>query len=59
MLRTILESRTGPLTNTQFSELMDLTTCDIRINGIGFGRLTSLGNMLQVAEISFRVLSRN
>ena len=58
MLRTILESRTGPLTNSQFAELMDLTTCDIRINGIGFGRLTSLGNMLQVAEISFRVLSR-
>ena len=59
MLRTILESRTGPLTNSQFAELMDLTTTDIRVNGIGFGRMTSLGNVIQVAEISFRVLSRN
>ena len=59
MLRTILESRTGPLTNSQFAELMDLTTTDIRVNGIGFGKMTNLGNVLQVAEISFRVLSRN
>ena len=59
MLKQILERTTGPLTNTQFAELMDLTTTDIRVNGIGFGRLTSLGNVLQVAEISFRVLSRN
>ena len=59
MLRTILERTTGPLTNAQFAELMDLTTTDIRVNGIGFGRMTSLGNVLQVAEISFRVLSRN
>jgi len=58
MLRQILEHTTGPLTNAQFAELMDLTTTDIRVNGIGFGRLTSLGNVLQVAEISFRVLSR-
>ena len=59
MLKQILERTTGPLTNSQFAELMDLTTTDIRVNGIGFGRMTSLGNVLQVAEISFRVLSRN
>ena len=58
MLRTILESRTGPLTQSQFAELMDLTTTDIRINGIGFGRLTSLTDVLAVTEISFRIMSR-
>ena len=58
MLKQILERTTGPLTNDQFAELMDLTTTDIRVNGIGFGKMTNLGNVLQVAEISFKVLSR-
>lgn len=58
MLKQILERTTGPLTTSQFAELMDLATTDIRVNGIGFGRLTNLGNVLQVAEISFRILSR-
>ena len=58
MLRQVLELKLGTLTNDQFSELMDLTTTDIRVNGIGFGKMTNLGNVLQVAEISFKVLSR-
>jgi len=58
MIKQILERTTGPLTTSQFHELMDLTTTDILVNGIGFGRLTSLGNVLQVAEISFRILER-
>jgi len=58
MLRNILEASVGPLTNTQFAEVMDLTTTDIRTNNIGFGRRTSLADVVQVAEISFRILSR-
>jgi len=58
MLRNILESSVGPLTNAQFAEVMDLTTTDIRVNGIGFGRMTSMAGVIQVAEISFRLLSR-
>ena len=58
MLRKILESKLGPMTNSKFAEVMDLTTVDIRINNIGFGRRTSMAGLLQVAEISFRVLSR-
>ena len=58
MLRTILERTIGSLTTSQFAELMDLTTTDIRVNGIGFGRMTSLAGVVQVAEISFRILSR-
>ena len=58
MLRQILEQKIGPLTTPQFAEVMDLTTTDIRINGIGFGRLTSLTDVLAVTEISFRIMSR-
>lgn len=58
MIRNILEASVGPMSNTQFAEIMDLTTTDIRVNNIGFGRRTSLGDVVRVAEISFRVLSR-
>ena len=58
MLRTILESRTGPLTTTQFACLTDLTTTDIMVNNIGFKRRTSLADVIRVAEISFRILTR-
>jgi len=34
MLRTILESRTGQLTNSQFAEVMDLATTDIKGNHV-------------------------
>lgn len=58
MLRGILESITGPMTNSQFSEVMNLTTTDILVNGIGFGRKTNLAGVVEVAEISFRILQR-
>ena len=58
MLRQILERTTGPLTNSQFAEVMDLTTLDIKVNRVGFNERTSIGYVVQVAEISFRVLSR-
>jgi len=58
MLRTILESRTGPLTTTQFAHLMDLTTTDIMVNNISFKRRTSLSDVIRVAEISHGILTR-
>lgn len=58
MLRDILEASIGPMTTAQFAELMDLTTTDIRVNGIGFGRRTNLAGVVRVAEISFRILQR-
>ena len=58
MLRKILESIVGPMTDSQFAEVMDLATTDIRVNNIGFGRRTSLGDVVRVAKISFRILSR-
>ena len=50
MLKQILERTTGPLTNSQFAELMDLTTTDIRVNGIGFGRMTSLNELASLCK---------
>lgn len=58
MLRQILERTTGPLTNSQFAEVMDLTTLDIKVNRIGYNVRTSLNYAVQVAEIIFRLLSR-
>jgi len=58
MLKSILEQTTGPLTTTQFAHLMDLTTTDIRVNNIGFKRKTSLSDVIRVAEISHRILTR-
>jgi len=58
MLRTILEASTGPMTDSEFEEILDLTTRDILINRVGFGRLTNLAGVVQVAEISFIVLRR-
>ncbi len=58
MLRTILESNLGPLTNSEFAELMDLITTDIKTNRVDFGKRTSLRDAVQIAEISFKVLRR-
>jgi len=58
MLRATLERTTGPLTDDQFIEVMDLTTTDICINNIAWGRRTSLGEAVQIAEITFRMLQR-
>lgn len=37
MLRDILEKRVGPMTNAEFTEVMDLTTADIKTNRVNFG----------------------
>jgi len=58
MLRKIIEQTTGPLTNTQFAELLDLVTTDIRVNNIAWRKRTSLAEVIQIAEITFRMLQR-
>jgi len=58
MLKSILEQTTGPLTPSQVKILMDLTTTDIKVNNIGFRRRTSLSDVIRVAEISHRILTR-
>lgn len=50
MLRKMLERRVGQFSNTEFKEIMEATTDDIKFNKIGFNRRTSLIEMLDIAE---------
>lgn len=58
MLRKILESKLGPLSNSEFKEILDLTTMDIKTNRISFSKRTSLNNAVEIAGISLKTLSR-
>lgn len=52
MLRKLLETRTGPLTDREFREVMNLVTLDIQVNRIDYGQRTSLTYAVQVATIT-------
>ena len=58
VLRSILETTLGPMSNAQFAEVMDLATTDIKINRVGFGKRTSLQDVVEIAKISLNVLKR-
>lgn len=58
MLRKILESALGPLTNSQFSEALDLATTDIKVNRVAFGKRTSLHDAVEIAGSCFVALNR-
>ena len=58
MIKAILEKTTGPLTTTQFAQIMDLTTTDIRVNRITFGKRTTLTDVIEIAVSCFLVLKR-
>ncbi|HBV87057.1 MAG TPA: hypothetical protein DEF42_10490 [Desulfosporosinus sp.] len=58
MFRKILESKLGPMTNTQFAEVMDLATTDIRVNRVNFGMGTSLSQAVEIAARCFAALGR-
>ena len=57
-LRKILESELGPLTDAEFEELTDLVTTDIKVNNFALKKRTSLGYVIQVAEITLNLLRR-
>ena len=58
MLRKTLESYTGPLSNSEFAEIMDLVTADIKVNRIAFGRRTSTKEAVDIALSCFLALQR-
>ena len=58
MLRQILESRTGPLTDSQFSEIKDLVETDISVNQIFSGKETSPDEEVEIAVRCFIALGR-
>jgi len=58
MLRKILEHTTGPLTDAEFAEVMDLTAVDIKVNRYGYKRRTSLRQVVEIARICLAVMRR-
>ena len=58
MIRKILESTVGSMTDTEFKETLVLANTDIVTNRVGFRRRTSLAEVVEIAEICFRVLKR-
>lgn len=58
MLRKILESDLGPMTNSEFKEVLDLTTTDIKTNRVDFDKRTSLADVVEIAGSCFKLLRR-
>jgi len=58
MLRKILKLNLGPMTDSEFREVLDLATSDIKTNRVDFGKRTSLPKMVEIAELCFRARQR-
>ena len=58
MLSKILELDLGPMTDSEFREVLDLATTDIKTNRVDFGKRTSLPEVVEIAGICFRAHQR-
>ena len=58
MLRKILDFDLDPMTDSEFREVLDLATSDIKTNRVDFGKRTSLHDLVEIAESCFSVLQR-
>lgn len=58
MLRKILELDLGPMTNSEFHEVLDLSTSDIKTNRVDFGKRTSFLKVVEIAKLCFRAHQR-
>ena len=58
MLRKTLESFTGPLSNSEFSEIMDLVRTDVKGNRVPFKQRVSAKDAVDIALGCFMALQR-
>jgi len=56
MLRQLIETHTGPITDQEFRKLSTLVTRDIQVKHIGYGLRTSLAYAVQRVAITFSLL---
>ena len=54
MLRKILEFDLGPITDSEFREVLDLATSDIKTNRVDLGKRTSLPEVVEIAERCYK-----
>ncbi|MCR4436190.1 MAG: hypothetical protein QHH06_10455 [Clostridiales bacterium] len=57
-LREKLELIVGPLTDTQFKQVMDITTEDIRFNLLSFGHKADIDTIVKIAAQCYEALKR-
>ncbi len=58
MLKKLIESKVGPLSNRQFKTLSIMLDEDIKFNRITFKKMTRLHELLSIAEISANLIKR-
>ena len=58
MLRKILELDLCPMTDSEFREVLDLATSDIKINRVDFCKKTNLCEVIEIAKLCFRAHQR-
>lgn len=58
MLQKMLESKIGPLTTSEFIEILELATTDIKINRHAYSKRTSLMEAIVIVERCFSVLQK-
>ncbi|HZK53236.1 MAG TPA: hypothetical protein VFC84_03410 [Desulfosporosinus sp.] len=54
MLRKILELDLGPMTDSEFREVLDLAASDIKANRVDFCKKTNLSEVVEIAKLCFR-----
>ena len=58
VLRKILEATHGPMTDSEFAEVMDLIRTDVKVNRVAFNRRTSTKEAVDIALGCFMALQR-
>ncbi|APM40509.1 hypothetical protein [Clostridium kluyveri] len=56
MIKQLFQNAGVKVTDTEFREIMQITTDDIRENRMKFGKKTSLQQMFTIAKRSLKVL---
>jgi hypothetical protein len=49
VIRKLLESKVGNLSNAEFAVVMEIVTDDLKFNRVSFGKCTSLKYVLDIA----------
>lgn len=58
MLRKLLEAILGPMSDSEYEEVLDLATADIQINRVSFGKRTSLKDVVKISRDCFIAMGR-
>jgi hypothetical protein len=58
VLRKILEATLGPMLDTDFEQVLDLATDDIRVNRVSFRQQTTLSIVVDISISCYSLVQR-